>query len=284
MKPEWPERALESIPKFYEPLQDVTIFIEDEASRLTIEVYLKRLLEPVRVQRVTGLGGRRKVIEHAKRMARKRKKRVVYLIDGDLDFAYGCRARLPKNVVQIDAYCIENFFLCRDAITSILAEELVITDQEAYRRLRYDKWIQNCIGNLSPVFAAYAIAHATGSGVQTTKYTVHKLCKSHRRVPGRQLCPKLCKYRAEDVLGQVRIAKPKASVQQRLARVNRRIDGLTDPSRAISGKDYLLELLTLEFRRLKCHVRPSVLAHKLAKHCSLDAGTTTRESIFRLLV
>src|SRR5690348_11218246 len=128
---QWPVRATAAIKKLFEPLQDIDVYVEDSNDEAFYKTLLNRVLQDrVSIARVFGQGGRKAVIEEARKHDHS-KRRALFIIDGDLEWVRGIC--LPKITAlhRHDAYCIENLLLGEEALSKILSEEIVVTESEA---------------------------------------------------------------------------------------------------------------------------------------------------------
>ena len=152
------------------------VYIEDEND----EVVYKQLLNQathgkVRVARVFALGGRNAVLKAASEHDQATR-RALFIIDGDLHWVKGEPKPAIVGLHRHEAYCIENLLLCERALSTIVSQEVVITEEEAHRRLAYDKWRHSITSPLAELFAAFATVHDCNSTVSTVSQGVGVMC------------------------------------------------------------------------------------------------------------
>lgn len=258
----WPSRARAAIRKLYEPLQDVDVYIEDLDDEAFYRALLKHATQDkVRIARVFSLGGRDAVIQAAESYGDNR--RALFIIDGDLKWVRGDSQKLVPFLYQHDAYCVENLLLCERAVTTIVSQELDQTEPAAAGALQFANWIGSVTGPLLELFAAFATANKLVPSLATVSTGVGNLCSVD---PTR---------RTSLDISKVSMAKNKtlaaavaaSSVHDATAlyqAVEARIKGLPDPLAAISGKDFILPLLSFHLQSIGCRLRNHSLRMRLA--------------------
>lgn len=267
----WPKRAGAAIRKLFEPLQDIDVYVED----INDEAFYRTLLNSatngeVKVARVFALGGRQAVIDAA-RFHDQKARRALFIIDGDLSWVRGESAPEIVGLHRHDAYCIENLILCEKALSLLLSQEVVVTEDEATVRLAYHKWTNSIEAPLVELFSAFATVHEFDPTVPTVSQGVGVMCT------------KCCsKKKCELDLTKVATARDKAlkaaekaadakTISARYRRLLTRVKALPNPLHAVSGKDFLVPLIDFHLQSLGCRIKRKSLRVRLA--C---AGDITR--------
>lgn len=269
----WPERAKSALRKLFEPLQDIDVYVED----INDEAFYRCLLSQatkgkVKVARVFSLGGRKPVIDAA--MAYDQNTRpALFIIDGDFPWVKG---ELEPTVIGLhchDAYCIENHLLCEKALSLVLSQEIVISEEEASERLQFDIWRQSISGPLLDLFSAFATVHDLDPTVPTVSQGVGNMCIKRRSTSITELDISKVNRARESALKAAENASTPAATAKLYKRFLNRLESLPDPLLAISGKDFLLPLLDFHLQSLGCRIKRRSLRVRLA-----SAGDISRFS------
>ncbi|MEE4886606.1 DUF4435 domain-containing protein [Pseudomonas alliivorans] len=261
----WPQKSLKAIVKLFEPLQDIDVYVED----VNDEVFYKKLLEvaaqgKVRVGRVFAVGNRIKVLSSAQNH-RPSKRRSLFIIDGDLEWVKGQNpVRLPW-VYRHEAYCIENYLLCKKSAAELLAEELVLDSSLAQQKLDFDSWLSSVERPLVELFAAYATVHNFFPAYRTVSAGVGVLCTESGKKTNLDLAKVEAAKRA--ALEAAEKVADETDVSDYYARCIARAESLPEASRFISGKDFLIPLLDFHLQNFGCRIKRKVLRLRLAGKC-----------------
>lgn len=266
----WPNRASAAIRKLFEPLQDIDVYVEDENDEAFYRCLLKSAIkDEVNVARVFALGGRDNVIDAAK-IHNHQQRRALFIIDGDLSWVKGEPTPKVIGLHCHDAYCVENLILCEEAISLILSQEAVVTEEDAMKLLAYDKWVQSIQIPLLELFSAFATAYELAvPKVKTVSQTVHPMCT--QQTLGKELdFIKVVKAKnsaieaAEDTVGSL-------VTSETYERIFTRLKNLPNPLDAVSGKDFLIPLIHFHLKSLGYQIRPKSIRIRL-----VSAGDMTR--------
>jgi len=270
---QWPQRARAAIRKLFEPLQDIDVYVEDANDEVFYRMLLKKVSGGrVRVARVFALGGRTAVIDAAAQHDFSRR-RALFLIDGDLNWVRGVP---PPNVIglhQHDAYCVENLLLCEKALAFVLAQEVVLSEEDAETALNFDAWVNSIRQPLVALFAAYGTAHEIAPEIPTVSKGVGVLCATNRRARRTSLDAEKVSREEARLLSAVKNIGGKGLVESTYERILRRLQSLPFPLHGVSGKDFLLPLADLLLQSHGCRIKRRSLRVRLA-----TAGDLTRYS------
>ncbi len=105
---------------FTEYRNSIDIYTEDcDKDKEFYKKLLKRLLADtsIEINDIYPLGCRRIVIEKCKNDTDTRRKKL-YIVDGDIYLQYKVKENI-EHLFVLDAYCIENFMVCEDAICNV---------------------------------------------------------------------------------------------------------------------------------------------------------------------
>jgi len=239
-------KAQAQLKKIY---NDIDIFVEDTGNRSMWLHILKALLPPnTRLASIVTLGGRDAVTKACRLDQTSTGRPKLYIIDGDFDFLLGKKKERLKYFYRIRASNIENLLLTEEAFLSIALEYQPKKTEESLKALidfpnRYS-YLDNSFRLL---FVAYGVAYTLQPSLQTTGHPVTKLIKNTRTGP---IVEKL-KLRNRAVNLYLTLAKNVGIQTVRqirnsiIARSN-----ILPLAQVVSGKDYLLPLLLLQFKAM----------------------------------
>ena len=266
----WPQKAQSAIRKFFEPLQDIDVYIEDSNDEVFYRCLLKYACgDKVKVARVFSLGGRR-AVEAAAMTHNHKNRRALFIVDGDLPWVRGDASPIIQGLHRHDAYCIENLLFCEKALGLVFAQEAVLTEANAHATLDYAAWKNSISEPLLKLFAAFATVNHFDPTVPTVSKGVGVLCK--KTANGTVLDSTKVQQKIEDSI-QCASAKivTQAAASDFFDKILERIKLLKDPLNAVSGKDFLLPLIDFHLQTLGCRIRRKSLRVRLAA-----AGDRTR--------
>lgn len=275
----WPERAKAAIKKLFEPLQDIDVYVEDSNDEVFYTTLLKRVSEGrIQIARVFSLQGRESVIKAAMKHDHSIRK-ALFIIDGDLEWVLGFS---PPNIVGLhrhDAYCIENLLLCEKALTQILSEDIVITEDEAAKKLNFNNWLNSIQDPLLELFSAFATAKIFIPNQKTVSSRVGNMCSQQNAQT--VLDTSKVSQAKENVLTAAEVKGNRYEVDLTYRKTLTRLKQLPFPLHAVSGKDYLFPLLHFLMTSLGCKISTKSLRIRLAKNGDILRFSGLSKAIFR---
>jgi hypothetical protein len=258
----WSERAKFAIPKLFEPLQDIDVYVEDEND----EVFYRYLFnyatnETIKITKVFSKNGRKNVIEAARSHDQKKRK-ALFIIDGDLSWVKGEPAPKIVGLYRHDAYCVENLLLCEKALSFVISQEKVILIEEAATRFSFKSWIRMIQPPLIELFSAFATLHNFIPTEPTVSMRVGKLCDEH----GSEhiLNPLKVKDVTTSLLQKIEENTEPKLVAKFYKKIFKRLNNLSNPLDAISGKDFLIPLINFRLNSFGCRIETKSLRVRLA--------------------
>jgi Protein of unknown function (DUF4435) len=138
---------------------------------------LRALLpKQTRLSSVNLLGGRESVLEACRRDQVADKRRKLYIIDADFDYAHKIRKPRLRHLYRLRAYCVENILMSPAALLEV-AEECVpsLTPAQLSNQLDLSSLFRDCDALLRPLFALYAVVNFVDPSIQTVGYGIGKL-------------------------------------------------------------------------------------------------------------
>ncbi|WP_398494905.1 DUF4435 domain-containing protein [Variovorax sp.] len=272
----WPTRALVAVRKLFEPLQELDIYVEDKNDEIFYTHLFKRIAgDEVKIARVFSKTGRSSVIEAAKSHNQK-SRRALFLIDGDLEFVKGLPP--PVGILglhRLDAYCIENLLMCGKGASTILMEEAMLSEENATTTLNYHSWLNSIKNPLIDLFAVFSVAHELNPSMQTVAETVGPLCRSAIK-NNPQLDEEKVSTKIKSILETLEKDNEKNEIANLLQKRKAQISLMKDPTRIISGKDYLLPLLNFHLQSKGCKIKKTQLRFRLALKCDISGFNEIR--------
>ncbi|MBH0179924.1 MAG: DUF4435 domain-containing protein, partial [Nitrospira sp.] len=260
----WPEQAKRAIRKLFEPLQEIDVFVEDTNDEGFYRCLLNKATNgTVKIARVFALGGRKAVVDAAA-LHDQRIRPSFFIIDGDLPWVKGEPTPNILGLHQHDAYCVENLLLCEKAIATVLSQEIADTEEEATRRLAYQQWRQSILPPLLELFSAFATAHDYVPEVPTVSLGVGVMCVQPQGSRVTELDPEKVRGVRDCILRAAEASADGVTVSARYMSLLDRLMSMSDPSRAVSGKSFLLPLLDFHLQSLGCRIKRKSLRVRLA--------------------
>lgn len=275
----WPQRARAAIRKLFEPLQDIDVYVEDTND----EVFYRALLNGVaagkiRIARVFGLGGRPAVIEAAGRHDFSRR-RALFLIDGDLDWVRGVPPPAVIGLHQHEAYCVENLLLCEKALTFVLAQDAVLSEEEAEATLDFCAWVTSIEQPLIELFAAFGTAHEIAPEIPTVSKGAGVMCTVNKRAKCTSLDLTKVSQERTNILNAAENIDGKGRTADTYERILRRLQSLPFPLYGVSGKDFLLPLADFLLQSHGCRIKRRSLRVRLATAGDLRRFSSLHEAL-----
>ena len=266
----WPTRAKAAIRSLFIPLQDIEVYVEDENDEVFYRALLKRVVEPnIKVARVLSLGNRDAVIAAATHHDYTAKP-ALFIIDGDLEWVRNLPKPAAKGLHRHNAYCVENLLICSRAVTSLLAQDAVLSEDAAAESLNFVDWQKSFDEPLTDLFAAYATAQEFCPQLKTVSIGVGVMCTQSKKGKKSTLATAKVNQHIAHTLAEVEkiVGKPRTTAY--FKKTQERIRALPFPIDAISGKDFIFPLLGFHLKSLGSSVNRRSLKVRLAAMCADD--------------
>lgn len=264
----WPTRAKAAIRSLFRPLQDIEVYVEDENDEVFYRTLLQRVADPhIKIARVISLGNRDAVVaaaqahDHSIRPA-------LFIIDGDLDWVIGLPKPIEKGLHRHNAYCVENLLVCSYAITSLVVQDAVLSEEEAAKALNFSAWVNRVDQPLTDLFAAYATARKLHPQLKTVSTGVGVMCTQRTKGAASMLDDNKVGEHVAKTLAEVEKAAGKTKTRAVFGAARKRIRSLPFPLDAVSGKDFLLPLLNFHLQPIGSSPTRRSLRVRLAGMCA----------------
>lgn len=150
---------------------DLFLFVEDEKNRPVYKKLVNRFYDnKIKIGKIYSLGSKDNVLKTFEEWNLKsyQLKKCVFLVDKDFDHFKGLTIPQHSNLIELEFYTIENYFVTKEAALSLL--EVKCFDKEKYELeqiLNWESWLESTYKDFKKLFIVYAIAH---------KYSIDKNC------------------------------------------------------------------------------------------------------------
>jgi Protein of unknown function (DUF4435) len=236
-------RALGFLKRYY---NDVDIYIEDlTGHNMALFVFRKILGDAVRLTSVNQLGNKLDVIKACEIDQRDDGRRKLYIIDGDLDLLKGVPRPRLKHLYRLRVYCFENLLISEQAVIELASEvESNTPPHELQARLDHPAWMVGIGSRLISLFILYAVSSKLCPSVSTIGFNVHRLCT--KTATGQvALSDEKVRARMRALARDCSAAAGLQAISTERRKIASRAAADGNPTRFMSGKDYLLPLLRL---------------------------------------
>ncbi|MDR1715404.1 MAG: DUF4435 domain-containing protein [Prevotella sp.] len=234
---------------FFEDFNDIDVYIEDTAvgyRKIFKELLIRVFDNIISLEQVFPLGNREQVIEECKKNQSNKKRKQLYIIDGDLHLLCGTNPVQLKGLFVLPRYCVENYFMDKTAIIDTIDEEDPDLEKNTIEvKLDFDNWIKDNDAQLIKLFIFYALCFKYIPSLQTVGYKVSNLCSSNNGV----VCSQKIALRINDLNNKLLEVLSAENIEREYRiffdKIN--IDNVK-VLRYVSAKDYLMPLLTTKIR------------------------------------
>lgn len=163
------------------------------------------------------------------------------------------------------------------AVTQILSQEAILTEDEAANLLRFKDWENSIQNPLLKLFSSFAVAKKYAPEEKTVGLGISVIITCNKKKT------KLDNDKVNNVAGKAILAAEakvdKNQVQETYQAILKRLSKLSIPLHAVSGKDFLLPLLDFHLQDFGCRIRRKSLRMRLATSGSVDRFTELSAAI-----
>lgn len=228
---------------------DVDIYTEDEEKNKEFyRVLFSRLLKPeIRINDVTPLGCKNKVIERCKNEPKGQRKKI-FIVDGDVALVNGNRIEI-ENLFVLDRYCIENFLIDINSTCNFVYLNCgTKSKEELVEDIAFDSWLGHYAESLIRLFVHFGIANHYG-----LKFTLFNANKYHTNNNGiYSFDSKLVDQDIDDLKNEIIASEGIRNYQFKFDELNDKWSNSIDNLLTIvSGKDYLIPILLIKTKLYK---------------------------------
>ncbi|MGQ5288055.1 DUF4435 domain-containing protein [Pectobacterium actinidiae] len=258
---------------FFEERNTIDIYIEDTAIgyKKIYKCILNRVLGgKYLINDIFPLGGKSAVIQSWENDRNKRNRPQLHIVDGDIELLGGER-RCELGLYTLPYYCIENIFLCEQALLDILVEEDPEKERdELSHEFNFTEWNNMNIEPLIELFITYYLVKKYTPTTPNIHFQVSKLAIDNSGIVDKNKV----KARISELDSEIIKIITSDELQAQKENILRIIDGNFDIKKYISGKDYLLPLIVTRMKSIvKTKVSNITLKHRISQRCNLkDLG------------
>jgi hypothetical protein len=267
----WPERSRRSIAAFFTRWNDIDVFVEDTAKfakNLYIALVNRALAGKSEVTTVIPLGDREKVLQACSLDSNPSNRHRIYLIDGDLDLAAGIPAPNIKRLFRHNLYHLENYFICEDALLTVLHEENPRYEIEALRAiLNFEGWLTS-IEPLVNLFEVFGLTKLIDPSLPTISLGVGSFTTNSKlEALDTGKIATFCSQRITELEARTSAAVVTTAKLQ----VTTAMSNFQNPIDIVSAREFLFPLLRswISTQGLRVPATESFF-FRLAKNCSID--------------
>lgn len=266
------ERAVRGLSYLFRPFNDIDVYVEDTTCLGLYEMLLGRMLNgKAKVSRVFQLGGRARVIEACKSDQAARRRRRLYIIDGDFDAIEGHNAAPKlKHIYQLKTYCSENLVVSDNAVHEVARGTLTNSAAaELATKVNLPLYYSQLM-KLGDLLAIYIVARRLDPTLKTSGYNVARFTR--RSGKSVTLDEDKIAARVAEIKQNLENGHSKRIVEAELKRAQHLVSARQDAVlRLLSGKTYILPFLH-DFLRYRADYQGSrdQLAVQLSRFCELD--------------
>lgn len=247
MVPSYSPKAAKALALLKRQYNDVDIFVEDTANHNMWLLIIRSMLpREIKIESVNMLGGRSSVEKACSLDQSNTGRKKLYIIDGDLDFLLGKRAKRLRYLYRIKANNIENLLMNEKSLVAIAMEyKPKKKEGEISSELNLSQSLAQLDRCLRPVFVAYAVAQKLRIECKTTSLSVMDLTTNTKLGP--IINEKKAAARVISIYKKVVCMCGVEKARLEYLKIKHRSQNLP-LSRVVSGKNYLLPIIKLQFQ------------------------------------
>lgn len=278
----WPARANAAVRALFQPLQDIDVYVEDQDDEVFYRALLQRLSgSKIRIARVLGLGGRQAVMAAATTHPQDGRP-TLFIVDGDFEWVRGDPAPAAPSLIRLDAYCIENFLVCEEAIALVVSQDAVLSPDDAKLTVGLEAWLDEISDPLIQLFAAFATSNRLNPPAATVSMGVGVLCNASRRGKPQELAQAKVERVTTKLLAEAAAVAGAEATRQLYEEILARTRALSRPIDIVSGKDFLLPLVNARLQSVGCRVSRRALRMRLASSFRTDRLLALQRAMLNL--
>lgn len=185
---------------------------------------------------------------------------------------------IPDNVFILNKYCIENYFICQEAIKKIIAEtEADHEPDDVVKTINFPQWLREMERSLSDLFAWYAVHRYFEGSKKTTSINAIAFWDSSNK----KISEDRIKAKIEEIKNELYEMRTRDEIDRKLRRVRANIKKYAHDAGYISGKTYLMPLLARRLSDLSSFTDRDGLPMRLVHHCRVEPAEDLRDAISR---
>lgn len=266
---------------FFRYKNDIDIYVEDNNDEEFYKVLLNRVLETtnLKVDKLISLGNRKNVIDTCLTDQTDRKRKRLYIIDGDLNLILGDIPEINYLYVH-KCYCIENYLIDEKAILEILHDNCANQAIDKIQKtLTFNNWLKGISTPLIDLFLHFALAHKFKLRMPTVKGGISNYqCQKNGLVivDNDKINTKISEIK-EELLKQISEEEYNDLIYNLRQKYSYNVDNLLI---MVSGKHFLLPLVQERIKKVdRTNISRETIRLRLAKLCNIDKFNELKETI-----
>lgn len=146
--PVFSQRSIIAKALLYSPYNSFTLFVEDQTLEHLYLVIMKRMFPHLSFRRVFPVGGKDSILKTYQAMKQKADElphKHFFIADLDLDPYLNLPLINDSNVIYLEEYCIENYFIEERAFMEAMKWKLKEVTEEIISRVRFNEWEEGTV-------------------------------------------------------------------------------------------------------------------------------------------
>ena len=280
--PKYKDYILPTISLFFKSKNDIDIFIEDSNDEEFYKALFNRLLCNSKIAKIISCRCKTELVKACESDQIDRKRKRIYIVDGDLDLIFNNNRNDLKYFYSLDKYCIENYLIDEISLIEILHDIVILDKVQIEKQLGFNNWLKNISHPLIELFLHYSLTHQFKTGSKTVANGVGKYCHQVKNITV------LNTLKIEEEIEKLRseiISLKGQEIYDELIYERRQNwpSNITTLLTIVSGKDFLLPLLSFRFKKIKgketYNLKYEALRMRLAKTCNMIAFDDLKRKI-----
>ena len=269
---------------FTEYRNTIDIYTEDcEKDKEFYVELLKKLLSDtdIIINDIHPLGCRRTVIQCCQDDTDNRRKKI-YIVDGDIYLQYKEKECIP-NLFVLDAYCIENFMICEEAICYVA---YMLHARDSYENVKLSLQIPAILAEISEplinLFFYYSIQMECLGQFCIMNIDAY-MDKSSKQIDVAKINQKISDIKSALISEGISEIKLEELLNQRKSKFPYNVETLLT---IVSGKNFLIPFMKYHIdKRLNCNVRLPNEAWKfnLVEKCDINRLCSLKQAVIQAI-
>lgn len=264
--------AQEIKPLFYRYYNDIDVYVEDTSDEAFYERLLEKIVDDsIRIRKVFAVGGKTKLLGKVNEyIVKPPSRKMIFIADGDFDKILNRKFPDTKLLYVLKEYCIENFLFEEKAIYNVIQEESPGKKiGQIKAQIRVNKWLEETIDRLAPLFACFIIVQKENIGIPNVKIGVSGFLSNAG-------IPKLDMNKVQTYMDKVKTIYETSWEKDfdiEIEKITKRMGrSWRTRKKYICGKEYLLPLLRFEIKtHFKRDLKLKTLRFRIMNHCRLES-------------
>lgn len=273
---QYPARSAPALGFLRSRNNDVEIYVEDTACKIVWTNLINKLnTKGYRIKNINRMGGKKNVLEACVDDQLDKKRKRLYIVDGDLDRITGKKYKKLNHLYKIKSYCVENILIDPKEIFTLC--QMICSDNELSNLnsiLDYQSFDGN-IKKLYTTFILFGIIQRKKISIKNVSMGVNSFLsqKNKKNIVDDMKVFKFNIITARRIIEEIGY-KEFFSETKRMKKIKSRINYMD----VVSGKDFLIPFL---FYHLKDRFKYKQDMDFLKKYLSANCNFSREPSLFR---